>query len=82
MGSSKNCFLNWRVLLPGSRKYFLEYLRENENIFENILVNYSKAYEQSIHEKTRHKKSHACVPLRGGDPAHFCLNLTRRRKRV
>jgi len=37
MGSSKDHFCNFRVLLPGSWKYFREYLRENENIFKNIL---------------------------------------------
>jgi len=37
MGSSKNSFADFRLLLPGSQKYFREYLRENENIFGNIL---------------------------------------------
>ena len=36
MGSSKNCFPNFRVFLPGIWKYFRKYLRENQNIFENI----------------------------------------------
>jgi len=34
MGSSKNCFLDFRV--SGSQKYFCEYLCESKNIFENI----------------------------------------------
>ena len=46
------------ILLPRSWKYFRENLRENENIFENIL-----GYLLSIHEKTRFRKSHASVPL-------------------
>ena len=37
MGSPKDHFLNFWVLLPGIQKYFHEYLRENKNIFENIL---------------------------------------------
>ena len=36
MGSSKDHFLDFRVLLPRSQKYFREYLCENKNIFENI----------------------------------------------
>ena len=64
MGSSKDHFCNLRVLLPGC-KYFREYLRENKNIFENILGHYSCGQVLSIHAKTRHKKSHASVPVKG-----------------
>ena len=37
-GVKHNFFFNLRVSLPGGLKYFCEYLRENENIFENILA--------------------------------------------
>ena len=37
MGSTKDNFFYFWVSLPGSKKYFREYLRENENIYENIL---------------------------------------------
>ena len=37
MGSSKDHFLDFRVSLPGSKKYIREYLRENEIFFKNIL---------------------------------------------
>ena len=49
MGSSKDHFLDFRVLLPGSQKYFREYLCENENIFENILGYCSRARVLSIY---------------------------------
>ena len=65
MGSSKDHFLDFRVSLPGSQKYFHEYLRENENIFVNILGYWSRAKVVSIHAKTRVQKSHATVPLKG-----------------
>ena len=32
MGATKDHFFDFRVSLPGSQKYFCEYLRENENI--------------------------------------------------
>jgi len=35
MGSSKDNFLDFRVWLPGSRKYIREYLRENEIFCKN-----------------------------------------------
>ena len=37
MGSTKNCFLDFRVSLPGGQQYFCKYHRENLNIFVNIL---------------------------------------------
>ena len=66
MGSSKDHFLDFRVLLPGSQKYFREYLCENKNIFENILGYCSRAQVQYCRfmQKTRAQKSHATVPLR------------------
>ena len=42
---------------------FCEYLRENENIFENILACESRDQVLLIHEKNRGQKSHATVPL-------------------
>jgi len=36
-GVKQGSFFYFRVLVPGSQKYFCEYLRENENIFENNL---------------------------------------------
>ena len=65
MGSSKDHFLDFRALLPGSQKYFCEYLCENENIFENILGYCPRAQVLSIYAKTRVQKSHATVPLKG-----------------
>ena len=59
MGSSKDHFLDFRVSLPGSRKYIREYLRENEIFFKNIL---GYRYYRFM-QKTRHKKSHATAPL-------------------
>jgi len=44
MGSSKDHFLEFRVSLPGSRKYIREYLRENEIFFKNILGNCTGAW--------------------------------------
>ena len=63
MGSSKDHFLDFWVLLPGSQKYFREYLCENENIFKNILGYCSRAQILSIYAKNQRKKSHATVPL-------------------
>ena len=37
-GVNKNFFSNLRVSLPRGLKYFREYLRENDNIFKNILA--------------------------------------------
>ena len=37
MGLSKNHFCNLRVSFPEGWKYFREYLRKNDSIFENIL---------------------------------------------
>ena len=51
MGSSKDHFLDFRVLLPGSQKYFREYLCENENIFKNILGYCSRAQVLLIYAK-------------------------------
>ena len=65
MGSSKDHFLDLRVFLPGSQKYFREYLCENENIFENILGYCSRAQVCRLMQKTRVQKSHATVPLKG-----------------
>ena len=65
MGSSKNRFIDFCVLLHGSQEYFCEYLHENENIFKNIFKNilgcWSLAYVLLIHEKTRAQKYHASV---------------------
>ena len=44
----------FRVWLPGSWNYFREYLRENANIFENIL-----GCELLIHEK-KHRSNLSC----------------------
>ena len=63
MGSSKDHFLDFRVLLDGSQKYFREYLSENDKIFENILGYCSRAQVLSIYAKTRVQKFHATVPL-------------------
>jgi len=65
MGSSKDHFLDYRVSLPGSRKYIREYLRENEIFIKNILgyIAQGPRYYRFM-QKTRHQKSHATVPLR------------------
>ena len=48
--------LKWEIIC--------EYLREIENMFENILRIYSGDKDLSIHaQKTRHQKSHATIPL-------------------
>ena len=52
MGSSKDPFLDFRVLLPGSQKYFREYLCENEN----ILGYCSRAQVLSIYAKNQSSK--------------------------
>ena len=66
IASSKDHFCNLRVSLPGGCKYFREYLRENENIFENILGYCSRAQVLWIHAKkqTELKKTHATAPLK------------------
>ena len=42
--------------------YFREYLRENSNIFKNILGCESGDWVLPIYEKNRVRKSHASVP--------------------
>ena len=64
MGSSKDHFCNFRVLLPGSWKYFCEYLRASVNFFKSIWGCYSGAYVLLIHGETWAQKSHATVPLK------------------
>ena len=76
MGSSKDHFLDFRVLLPGSQKYFREYLCENENIFENILGYCSRAQVLSIYAKNRVQKSHATVPLSKTSDTNIQYKLT------
>ena len=64
MGSSKDHFLDLRVLLPGSRKYIREYLRENKIFFQkNWGIAQGPRYYRFM-QKTRHQKSHATVPLK------------------
>ena len=63
MGSSKDHFLDFRVLLPGSQQYFREYLCENENIFENILGYCSRAQVLSIHAKNQSSKISCYSPF-------------------
>ena len=62
MRSSKDHFLDFRVSLPGSKKYIHEYLRENEIFFKNILGYLMPRYYRFM-QKTRLQKSHASVPL-------------------
>ena len=64
MGSSKDHFLDFRVLLPGSQKYFREYLRENENIFENILGYCSRVQVLSIYAKNQSSKISCYSPFK------------------
>ena len=56
MGSSKDHFLDFMVLLPKSQKYFREYLCANENIFDNILGHCSRAQVLSICAKNQSSK--------------------------
>ena len=56
-------FLDFRVLLPGSQKYFREYLCENENIFENILGYCSRAQVLSIYAKLQSSKISCYSPF-------------------
>ena len=46
-------------------QYFPAYLHGNENIFKNILACESSGQVLLIHEKPRHQKFHATVPLKG-----------------
>ena len=65
MGSTKDHFLDFRVLLPRSQKYFREYLCETKifsKIFEDIAL--GPRYCRFM-QKTRVQKSHATVPLKG-----------------
>ena len=64
MGSSKDHFLDFRVLLPGSQKYFREYLCENKNIFKNILGYCSRAQVLSIHAKNQSSKISCHSPFK------------------
>ena len=64
MGSSKDHFIDFRVLLPGSQKYFREYLCENENIFKNILGYCSRAQELSINAKNQTSKISCYSPFK------------------
>ena len=64
MGSSKDHFLDFRVLLPGSQKYFREYLRENENIFENNLGYCSRAQVLSVYAKNQSSKISCYSPFK------------------
>jgi len=64
MGSSKDHFLDYRVLLPGSQKYLHEYLVENENIFKNILGYCSRAQEMSIYAKNQSSKISCYSPFK------------------
>jgi len=59
MGSSKDHFLDFQVLLPGSQKYFREYLCENEN----ILGYCSRAQVLSIYAKNQSSKISCCSPF-------------------
>ena len=66
LGNNTRKSIDFRVSCPRNRykkTLFREYLRENENIFENILACESRDQVLLIHEKTRCKKSHATVPL-------------------
>jgi len=56
MGSSKDHFLDFRVFLPGSQKYFREYLCENKNIFKTILGYCSRVQVMSIYAKNQSSK--------------------------
>jgi len=57
MGSSKDHFLDFRVLLPGSPKYFREYLCEHEEKkFKNILGYCFRAQVLSIFAKKQSSK--------------------------
>ena len=60
MGSSKDHFL----AIPGSQKYFREYLRKNKNIFENILGYCSRAQVLSIHAKNQSSKISCYSPFK------------------
>ena len=60
MGSSKDHFLDFRVLLPGSQKYFREYLSENEN----ILGYCSRAQVLSIYAKNQSSKISCYSPFK------------------
>ena len=57
MGSTKDHFLDFQVSLPGSQKYFREYFRENENIYENILWYCSGEQVLLIYEKKTELKN-------------------------
>ena len=59
MGSSKDHFLGFRVLLPGIQKYFREYLCENEN----ILGYCSRAQVLSIYAKNQSSKISCYSPF-------------------
>ena len=74
MGSSKDHFLDFRVLLPGSQKYFREYLCENENIFENILGYWSRAQVLSIYAKNQSSKISCYSPFNFGYFKLFTLS--------
>ena len=71
------------------KTYFCEYLRENENIFENILACESRDQVLLIHEKTRGQKSHATVPLssltldkpRSNEPSHISVPYSSKKRK-
>ena len=62
MGSSMDHFCDFRVLLPGSWKYFCEYHHENKNIYK-IFEEFNLGPNYPFKKETRVQKSHATVPL-------------------
>jgi len=58
---------NSSMQIPGSQKYFREYLCENENIFENILGYCSRAQVLSIYAKNQSSKISCCSPFKSHD---------------
>ena len=57
-------FLDFQVSWPGSQNFFREYLRENKNIFENILGYCSRAQVLSIHAKDQSPKISCYSPFK------------------
>ena len=70
MGSSKDSFCNLRVSLPGSLKYFREYLRENKKISKMFWDDDLGPRYYGFMKKSRAQKSHATVPLTGTNCKH------------
>ena len=74
MGPTKDHFCYFRVSLPRSQKYFREYLRENKNIFKNILGYCSRAQVLSIHAKKQSSKISCYSPFKfKSDTLVYCM---------